>query len=111
MDTIKVSGIGYETGAIRLTEPISANESIVGTLYRYEAGTFELNLGTIPKGTRRLAVDLGDQGPSDARRPLAVLLDGTLDKIRIEIGEVFIKGTQAEIRMLADPPQNARLVF
>lgn len=95
---------------IKISEDLSG--PAVGTVYAYGNGQYELSLGVYPSDGSVLVFDLsGSDNIPDTQRPLAAIIKGPLDDMRVDIGKVTISGMMAQASFFGIPPFDARIVF
>ncbi len=106
------STIGLRGADIHLKTSGDANGPAVGKAYSYSDGQFELSLAAYPAQGSTLVFDISAvEGISDASRPLAAIIKGPLDDVRLEIGQVTIANKMAQVNFFGIPPFDARIVF
>lgn len=104
--------IGLRGADIHLKTTDDEKGQAVGSVYSYSDGQFELSLGAYPVQGSSLVFDVsGTEEVLDCSRPLAAIIKGPLDDVRLEIGQVTIADNMAQVQFFGIPPFDARIVF
>lgn len=106
------NSIALSGAKIHLKTTDASTGPVIGTAYSYSDGKFELNLGAYPAQGSTLVFDINTSTiASETTRPLAAIINGPLDDVRLEIGQVTIAGKTAQVHFFGIPPFDARIVF